>query len=241
MVCAEKTGGKVYFVAGILNLEQGTKLHFAYDAAVGGEKPDFNMVSTFKQALDESAFLTSVPMLDGKALIPDESQKFVFRYGEGEDAFIGFGYVDDIVKQGIRRYWKVRKVGEQRRVIQRVDVRLKVELPLTYLQDSWPLNSAGGITPEKGMTMDISNNGLAVCMNRRLEVGENAIFTLPRIGTAEEGQSELEVAGVICWVRELPKGDAFRLVSGIQLRFGGDAERTRMQEYVAYVKKRYRL
>lgn len=240
MIYTEKTGGKVYFVTGILNLEQGTKLHFAYDAAVG-EKPDFNMVSTFKQALDESAFLTSVPMLDGKALIPDESQKFVFRYGEGEDAFIGFGYVDDIVKQGIRRYWKVRKVGEQRRVIQRVDVRLKVELPLTYLQDSWALNSAGGITPEKGMTMDISNNGLAVCMNRCLEVGENAIFTLPRIGTAEEGQSELEVAGVICWVRELPKGDAFRLVSGIQLRFGGDEERTRMQEYVAYVKKRYRL
>ena len=66
MIYAEKTGGKVYFVTGILNLEQGTKLHFAYDAAVG-EKPVFNMVSTFKQALDESAFLTSVTMLDGKS------------------------------------------------------------------------------------------------------------------------------------------------------------------------------
>ena len=145
------------------------------------------------------------------------------------------------MKEGIRRFWKVRRMEEQRKVIRRVDVRLKVELPVLYMQDSWPLNARQEITKEHGETMDISNNGLAVCMNRHLEVGENAIFTLPRIGTAEGGQSELEVAGVICWVRELPKGDAFRLVSGIQLRFGGDEERTRMQEYVAYVKKRYRL
>ena len=44
-----------------------------------------------------------------------------------------------------------------------------------------------------------------------------------------------------CWMRELPKGGAFRFVAGIQLRFADLEERKQMQEYVAYVKKRYKL
>ncbi len=42
-------------------------------------------------------------------------------------------------------------------------------------------------------------------------------------------------------VRELPKGDSFRFVCGIQLRFANLEERRKMQEYVMYVKKRYKL
>ena len=35
-----------------------------------------------------------------------------------------------MVKEGIRRYWKVRRVMENRQFIKRVDVRMKVELPI---------------------------------------------------------------------------------------------------------------
>ena len=193
------------------------------------------------KALDESAFLVSAPMVDGKKLVPDESQKLLFKYTEGDESHIVAGYVDDTVKEGIRSYLKIRRVAEQRRFVKRVDIRMKVELPVQYMQDTWELNSNGEVEWEKGETMDISNNGLAIYMNRWFEVGETCIFKLPRLGSVSEGRPAQEVVGVICWMREVPKGGRDRFVSGIQLRFGNDEERGQMQEYVAYVKTRYRL
>lgn len=227
-------------MAGAVQVSRGTKMQVAFDVPVG-EEPKFNMITTFNKALDESAFLVSIPMVGGKAFVPEETQKLLFRYGEEDERQIIAGYVDDVVKEGIRRYWKVRRVSEQRQFVQRRDIRMKVELPVEYMQDTWALNSDGEIDKEKGETMDISNNGLAIYMNRWFTVGETCIFTLPRIGTASEGQSAREVAGVVCWMRELPKGGPFRYVAGIQLRFADLQERQGMQDYVAYVKKRYRL
>ena len=227
-------------MAGSLQISRGTKMQIAFDKPVSQEAK-FDMMVTFNKSLDESAFLVSVPMRDGKALVPDESQKFLFRYGEGEECNIVAGYVDDIVKEGIHRYWKVRRVTEYRQFVQRVDVRMKVELPVEYMQDTWALNVDGQIDKEKGQTMDISNNGLAVYSNHWFEVGETCIFTLPRLGTAEDGQPETEVVGMICWIREVPKGGSFRFVAGVQLRFSDTEERRQMQDYVAYVKKRYKL
>lgn len=227
-------------MAGNIQIKHGTKMRMAFDVPAGQE-PQFSMISTFNKALDESAFLVSVPMVDGKALVADETKKILFRYGEGEEQAIVAGYVDDVVKEGIRRYWKVRRVTENRQFIQRRDVRMKIELPVTYMQDTWALNSEGEIDKEQGETMDISNNGLAVYMNRWFEVGESCIFTLPRLGTASDGQPEHEVVGAICWMRELPKGGPFRFLAGTQLRFSNLDERRQMQEYVAYVKKKYKL
>lgn len=227
-------------MAGNIQIRHGTKMRMAFDVPAGQE-PQFSMISTFNKALDESAFLVSVPMVDGKALAADETKKLLFRYGEGEEQAIVAGYVDDVVKEGIRHYWKVRRVTENRQFIQRRDVRMKIELPVTYMQDTWALNSDGEIDKEQGETMDISNNGLAVYMNRWFEVGESCIFTLPRLGTASDGQPEYEVVGAICWMRELPKGGSFRFLAGTQLRFSNQDERRQMQEYVAYVKKRYKL
>ena len=225
---------------GTLDIKRGAKMQLAKDAAVGQE-PVFNMLSTFNKELDESAFLVSIPMLDGKPLQADESQKFLFRYEEGEETRIIAGYVDDVIKEVIRRYWKIRRVTENRQFVKRIDVRMKVELPVKFMQDTWELNSQGEIEQESGETMDISNNGLAVYMNRWFEVGETCIFTLPRLGNASEGMPSREVVGVICWEREMPKGGPFRFVTGIQLRFANTDEKVKMQEYVAYVKKRYKL
>ena len=90
-------------MAGALPISRGTKIQFALDTPVRDEAK-FDMVSTFHKELDESAFLTSVPMVEGKAYIPDETQKLLFRYTAGEESFIGSGYVDDVVKEGIRRF-----------------------------------------------------------------------------------------------------------------------------------------
>ena len=227
-------------MAGSLLLKKGTKIQLAFDVPVGHE-PQFNMLCTFNKALDESAFLVSTPMVDGKKLVPDESQKLLFKYTEGDESNIVAGFVDDTVKEGILSYLKIRRVAEQRHFVKRVDIRMKVELPVQYMQDTWELNSNGEVEWEKGETMDISNNGLAVYMNRWFDVGETCIFKLPRMGSVSEGRPEQEVVGVICWMREMPKGSLFRFVTGIQLRFADNDERQDMQEYVAYVKKRYKL
>lgn len=227
-------------MAEALQIRPGTKMHLAFDVPVN-EDPKFNMVSTFKKALDTSAFLVSIPMAEGKPMEADDTKKLLFRYQEGEEQHLVAGYVDDVVKEGIRRYWKVRRVAEHREFIKRVDVRMKVELPLEYMQDTWVLNNDGEIEKAKGMTMDISNNGLAVYGNLWLEVGESVIFTLPRIGTAAEGQPARDVVGVVCWVREMPKGGPFKFVTGVQLRFSDTEERKNMQDYVSYVKNRYKL
>ena len=227
-------------MAGSLQAKHGAKMQLAYDVPPGQE-PQFNMICTFNKALDESAFLVSIPMVDGTLLIPEETQKLLFRYGEGDAQSLVAGYVDDVVKEGIRRYWKVRRVTEQRQFVQRRDIRLKIQIPVTYMQDTWELNSEGQIEKETGETMDISNNGMAVCMNRWFQVGESCIFTLPRLGNAGEGQESRDAVGVICWMRELPKGGSFRFAAGIQLRFSTVEEGREMQDYVAYVKQRYKL
>lgn len=227
-------------MAGTIQAKHGAKMQLAYDVPPGQE-PQFNMICTFNKALDESAFLVSIPMVDGKLLIPEETQKLLFRYGEGDGQSLIAGYVDDVVKEGIRRYWKVRRVTEQRQFVQRRDIRLKIQIPVTYMQDTWELNSEGQIEKETGETMDISNNGMAVCMNRWFQVGESCIFTLPRLGNAGEGQEARDAVGVICWMRELPKGGPFRFAAGIQLRFSSTEESREMQDYVAYVKQRYKL
>lgn len=99
--------------------------------------------------------------------------------------------MDDIIKEGIRRYLKIYKVSEERKFYQRADVRLKVALPVEYYDETWPLNEHGLITPEKGETLDISNGGVALYSNRVFDVGTVFTFVLPRIGTADDGHCQI--------------------------------------------------
>ena len=70
-------------MAGALNVRHGAKMRIAFDVPVG-QDPQFNMICTFNKALDESAFLVSIPMVNGKALTPDETQKMLKISGNRE-------------------------------------------------------------------------------------------------------------------------------------------------------------
>ncbi|MBR1772177.1 MAG: PilZ domain-containing protein [Lachnospiraceae bacterium] len=227
-------------MAGSLRIKTGTKLQMAVDVAVG-EEPNFNMICTFNKSLDESAFLISIPMQNGQPLQVDESQKLLIRYGSGNDAMILAGYVDDIVKDGIRRYWKVRRVSEQRQFLQRVDERLKVTLRVEYKQETWAVNADGVIEKEDGMSLDISAGGAAIYLNRHFDVGEICELTLPRIGTTDKGRAMEDLVGTVCWMREAPKGSLYKHLCGLQFRFSDPSERQRLQEYIQNVKEKYRL
>ena len=224
----------------MLEIKSGTKMHLAYDVGVGQE-PQFTMLCTFARNLDESAFLVSIPMLGGKKVQADEASKLLFRYGEGTAVSIIAGYVDDIVKEGIRSYWKVRRVSEQRQLIQRADERIKVALRIKYSQPTWPADDDGKIMPEEGMSLDISAGGLALLLNRRFEVGESLEVILPRIAGFEHEDLPDYLAAVVCWQREAPKGSIYRMICGVQFRFSESAQKGALQDYVANIKKRYRI
>jgi len=224
-------------MAGELKVRSGTKLQIAKDVPIGQE-PEFNLVSTFYKALDESAFLISVPMQGGKAIEQDEAQKLLIRI---DDQIIS-GYADDVVKDGLRRYWKIRRVSEQRQFLQRRDERLNVTLPMQYMQQTWPLNADGKIDREDGMTLDVSAGGASFYLNRRFDVGELCELFLPRVGTAPEGQALGNLVSAICWMREAPKGSMYRFACGVQFRFGDDeAERSRVSDYAGNLKKKFKL
>jgi len=226
-------------MAGELRIKPGTKLRMALDVPIG-QQPQFNLVCTFVRSLDVASFLISIPMQDGQPMPMDDTRKLLIRYGTDKDAMIVAGYADDVVKEGIRRCWKIRRVAEQRQFFQRADERLKVTIPITYSQPTWRPDSDGVIRPEEGLTLDISAGGLASYVSRRLIVGEVCDINLPAVGTNREGRAIAAVAAV-CWVREAPKGSPFRFVCGYQFRFAGGEEREQMQLYVANIKKRYKL
>lgn len=226
-------------MAGELRIRSGTKLRMALDVPIG-EQPQFNLVCTFVRTLDVASFLISIPMRDGQPLPLDDQKKLLIRYGTDKDAMIVAGYADDIVKEGIRRYWKIRRVAEQRQFFQRADERLKVTMPITYSQPTWEPDFEGKIRPDEGLTLDISAGGLASYVGRRLTVGEVCDINLPAVGMSREGRAVTAVAAV-CWLREAPKGSPFRFVCGYQFRFADSAEREQMQEYVENLKKRYKL
>lgn len=223
-----------------LKIKAGSKLQLAFDVPIGKE-PVFNMVCTFYRALDDSAFLISIPTSDGKPLMLDETQKFLIRSGIGSNETIVAGYADDVIQDGIRRYWKIRRVTQQRQFFQRADERLKIALHITYMQDTWPVNSDGVVVSQEGLTLDISNGGVAFYLNRRFEVGEVCQITLPRVGVSQDGKAVENVIGVVCWQREAPKGSPFRLVCGLQLRFVNTAEKEIYTRYVENVKKKFAL
>lgn len=226
-------------MAGELRIKSGTKLRMALDVPIG-EEPKFNLICTFVKSLDVASFLISIPMVDGQPMPLDDRRKLLIRYGTDKDAMIVAGYADDVVKEGIRRCWKIRRVAEQRQFFQRADERLKVTVPITYSQPTWRPDSDGVIRPEEGLTLDISAGGLAAYVGMRLNVGEVCDVNLPAIGTAKDGRAISAVAAV-CWTREAPKGSPFRFVCGYQFRFADGEERGQMQNYVGNIKKRYKL
>ena len=145
-----------------LKIKSGTRMQIAFDVPPDKD-PVFELVCTFNKVIDESAFLISVPMKDGKPLAFDDTRKLLIKYNVASDPMIIAGYADDEVKEGIRRYWKIRRVTEQRSFFKRADERVKVPLKVSYTRAvSLPGEKSRGV--ESGMTLDISAGGIIVTL-----------------------------------------------------------------------------
>lgn len=223
-----------------INIPAGSRLSIAYAPEPGGN-PDFTLNASFFKALDESAFLLSVPLKNGQAVQVDENQKLLLKYTIGSEVMIISAYCDDVVKQGVRKYWKMRRVAEQHQFFKRADERYKVALHVGYKLPTWAPKADGTIPVEDAMTLDISAGGAALFLSTRFDVGEVIQMELPRIGSSAEGEKISDVVAAICWYRDAPKGSPYRFICGVQFRFADDVERNRMHQYIANVKDVYKL
>lgn len=218
-----------------LQIKPGTKLQMAFDVPMG-QKTDFNMMATFKEAINDAYFLVSVPMLAGKPLLLDENQKFLMQYSVGDNTFMIAGYPEAVEKVGIRTFWKMRQVAEQRTFFKRRDERFKVSMRLECQRDN-----VDNPETEDAMTIDVSAGGVAIYLNDYPDVGEALQVQMPTIRLQGE-RHELPVQlGIVCWVRQAPKGSLYRNVCGLQFRYADDIERETVKEYMEYVRAKYKM
>lgn len=227
-------------MAGLKDITPGTRMQLGI-AAEPGKTQEFDLVSTFKEALDESAFLVSIPLKGTSAVQLDENQKVYLKYAVGTEQMVIAAYRDDTIKVGVRSYWKMRRVSEQRQFLQRVDERFKVALHFGYYQPTWQPNEDGEIVPDDAMTVDISAGGVAAFMHHRFEVGEVCQVDLPKVGTAPEGAPIKGIVASVCWYREAPKGSIYKNICGLQFRYTSEVEKDVVRNYVANIKAVFKL
>ena len=89
---------------------------------------DIKPATKLRLALDESVFLVSIPLVDGKAYIPDENQKILFQYGAGEETQVLAGYVDDLCAASVHSFIQCRKMQMAVWMIYDIGSRLKIYL-----------------------------------------------------------------------------------------------------------------
>ncbi len=108
---------------------------------------------------------------------------------------------------------------------------------LTYTRDL----ASGATDTEEAMTADVSAGGMALMLNDYPDVGEAMQIDLPPVSF--DGQTfELPAQlGVVCWVRQAPKGSVYRNVCGIQFRFADDLEREAANAYMGHLRTKYKL
>ncbi len=218
-----------------MKIKKGIKLQIAYDHKDLEEK-DFTMITTFQEQIDETCYLMSIPMKNGKALQITEEEKLVFKGGTGNGSIFFAGYIDETVKKGVRTFWKVRRVNEQRMVAQRSDERIDCTFRLKYWQPTWSTNFDGEIEPEEGLTINVSGGGLAMYLNDVFHVGEVCEIQFPQMGKGKAGQP-IEVIGETCWNREPEKGMGFKNVCGIKFIYKDDKMKKKVQDYIENMKK----
>ena len=175
-------------------------------------------------------------MLAGKPLLLHENQKFLMQYSVGDNTFMIAGYPEAVEKVGIRTFWKMRQVAEQRTFFKRRDERFKVSMRLEYQRDN-----VDNPETEDAMTIDVSAGGMAIYLNDYPDVGEALQVQMPTIRLQGE-RHELPVQlGIVCWVRQAPKGSLYRNVCGLQFRYADDIERETVKEYMQYVRAKYKM
>lgn len=223
-------------------IRQGARLQIVIEGDTsekkkkGKKEDEFTLRSTFEKNLDDANFLISVPMKDGKRVEPDQFKKLIIRYGEGTNQFVVEGYVEEVVKQGIRQYWKIRKVTNERSFSQRADDRYSFEEMIGYTKYAWLTDSTIDKPVENGKCIDMSAGGIAFFESDPMTVGEIIETTFPTLGRTKAGKGFV-IRGEVCWQRGADKGTGYKFKTGIKFVYENTDDKKLVQEYIGVIAK----
>lgn len=213
---------------GDLKIKKNSKIKLALDS----EKPSFTIITTFHKQVDEVSILISEPLKSGKTLYIEDNQKLLLVVN---DLFLT-GYRDDIICEGIRRYWLIRLVQDQRQYFERRDERYTVMLPIYYRSLLW---HGDNFVKMEGRTQDMSAGGVAMLSNCNFEINETVEIDLSDIGNYEAPKG---LVAHVCWVRDAKKSSGYRNVVGFQFKFKNEKEeKIIVKDYIEEIKKRFNL
>lgn len=206
-----------------LLIKTGTKLTVRPESR--SKDKDFELKCSYEKTIDDVSFLMTIPLIAGKQYLPDPNDELQIVYATSDAAVEIIGFAEDLVKIGPRSFIKIRTVGASRAFNQRADVRIKAELEVKLIKNKYA-NGLDSDDEYEGVTLDISNGGIAVCTNLTADAGE---IIEVRFAKPEKGRRKpLSLRSEICWQRDAPRGSAYRKVFGVKFIFETVTERDRV-------------
>ncbi|MDD2568536.1 MAG: PilZ domain-containing protein [Clostridia bacterium] len=209
-----------------LKISSGTKIDL--QLIKDNEKKVLALKSTFEKNVDDVSLLISAPLHKGKYIIFEQFDKLSIKYYQVQTKHILFGYIEDYVQIGLRNYWQVHMVSEERQFVRRAHERIKALLRVSYNK------YAGENTFQKqdkmyALSRDISAGGISLRINRYLEPKEIIEVTLPPLGKIKSFSQKVEAR----WIMATENNKAFSYVAGFRFIFKNSTEKENLKAYVS--------
>lgn len=209
-----------------LKIASGTKIDL--QLIRDKEKKPLILKSTFEKNVDDVSFLISAPLHKGSYMVFEQFDKLSIKYHQGQTKRILFGYIEEYVQIGVRNYWQVHIVSEEREFVRRAHERIRASIRVSYTKYAAENN------PKKqdimyALSHDISAGGISLRINNCLEPEEILEVTLPPLGKIKSFSQKCEVR----WIMATDNNKAFSYASGFRFIFKNNAEKENMKAYVS--------
>ena len=208
-----------------LNIVSGTKLELQL-LGKQGQKP-LGLKSSFEKAVGKNCLLISAPFYEGNYANFEHQDALNIQYWRGTSKRILFGYIEGSVQRGLRNYWRVKIISEEREFVFRAYERIKTGLRVSYT-GCMPENQAGEPHIMYALSYDISAGGISLRLHGYVEPEALLELNLPPLGTIKGFTQKAEVR----WIMATENNKAFSYAAGMRFVFANAEERENMKAYI---------
>ena len=208
-----------------LRIASGTKLDLQLIGLEHGKK--LYLKSTFEKNVDEDCFLISAPIHKEEYVIFEPLAKLVIRYVQGNIIRILTGCVDEHIKIGVRNYWKIHMLSEERQFVKRSHERTNISLRISFNKANILSNDPYKKEKMYAIGKDISYGGIALKINDLLETNDVIEINLPLVGRMKITQK-----AQTRWITATEKDKSFSYLAGFRFVFTTAEEKENMKAYV---------
>lgn len=209
-----------------LKIPSGTKIDL--QLIKDNEKKVLALKSTFEKNVDDVSFLVSAPLHKGKYIIFEQFDKLTIKYHQGQTKRILSGYIEQYVQIGVRNYWQVHIVSEEREFVRRAHERIKASLRVSYNKYTME-NIMQKRDKMYALSRDISAGGVSLRINEYLQPEEIVEVTLPPLGNIKSFSQKAEAR----WIMSTENNKAFSYIAGFRFIFKNSEEKESMKTYVS--------